>query len=92
MSPHDSSRDLAQWLKETGQRKALKQLRQQIGDAKDERASEEVPKKTRVRWMIYAAILALAYLQYFFADVLLQTNAIRSFFVFLSINGMLPPV
>lgn len=90
--PLDTSRNLAQWLLEGGRRRrkpaqaALQEPRLVEPEPRPRRAG------TRGRWLVYAALTTLAYLQYFWADVLLQVNAIRSLIVFLLVDGGMPPV
>jgi hypothetical protein len=46
----------------------------------------------RIKWPLLAALLAIAYLQYFYADVMLQIAALPAIVFFLLINGQMPPV
>jgi hypothetical protein len=44
------------------------------------------------KWPLFAAVLAIAYLQYFYADVMLQIAALPAVIFFILINGQMPPV
>jgi hypothetical protein len=46
----------------------------------------------RTKWPLLAALLAIAYLQYFYADVMLQIASLPAIVFFLLINGQMPPV
>lgn len=47
---------------------------------------------TRLRWWLYALLASALYLKYFFADVELQLNAVRSLLILLLVDGAPPPV
>jgi hypothetical protein len=46
----------------------------------------------KIKWPLLCALTALAYLQYSYADVLLQVLSLPLVIVFVLVNGQLPPV
>ena len=46
----------------------------------------------RAKWPLLVALSACAFLQYFYMNVFLSIDAVRSLIVFVLVNGALPPV
>src|SRR6266404_2788330 len=46
----------------------------------------------RARWPLLVALSACAFLQYFYMNVFLSIDSVRSLIVFVLVNGALPPV
>jgi hypothetical protein len=93
----DTSRNLARWLQEAGRR-----------TGRAAAASSEVEGKPgathswlsgaidrgleRAKWPLLVALSACAFLQYFYMNVFLSIDSVRSVIVFVLVNSMLPPV
>lgn len=94
MNSDDNPADLARWLQEAARRRQppLADLQDELQKSGEHPQPRKLPPWTRIRWSVYALITAIAYLQYFYTDVMLQINAIRPLIVLLFVNGMLPPV
>lgn len=83
--PADAGRDLAQWLRESASRRAVSPQASDIGWPSLERRDAAATFKAR-RALILSTLLSLAYLQYFFIDVLLQIESLRSLVVFVPLK------
>jgi hypothetical protein len=91
----DTSRNLARWLQEAGRRTRRKSKTLSTDpNAAEPRESAGPAKgaKAYARWPILLGVLALAFLQYFYASTYLDIESIRSLIVFVLVNGQLPPV
>lgn len=80
----DPSEDLAEWLRDSGHR------RRPVREAADANAADNsaeqtcrVPSVSRLNSIFLAALLTVAYLQYYFLDTLLEIESMRSIIVFL---------
>lgn len=88
----DSTRNLARWLQEAGHRKkapapaAPEPAPQAAHPPASRRSLSFVRGMSSGRWLALAAVTVLAYLQYFFADTLLQISALPYVVCFLPIN------
>jgi hypothetical protein len=83
-SEWEPSEELAQWLVESGRRRSPLRLPPVVVEPKAPQAlSRDVPTAGVLTRIILVALLAVAYLQYFFADALLQIAKLRSVIVFL---------
>ena len=93
--PNDSGKYLAQWLKESARRT------RQPASSDPEPAAPELPIAQesafqsllgRAKWPLIAVLIAIAYLQYFYVDVMVQIAALPAIIFFILINGQMPPV
>ena len=93
--PNDSGKFLAQWLKESARRT------RQPASPDPQLAAPELPIVEesavqsllgRAKWPLIAFLIAIAYLQYFYADVMVQIAALPAIIFFILINGQMPPV
>src|SRR2546428_1836864 len=93
--PNDSGKFLAQWLKESARRT------RQPSSADLQPAAAELPIVQesavqsllgRAKWPLIAALVAVAYLQYFYVDVMVQIASLPAMIFFILINGQMPPV
>jgi hypothetical protein len=83
----DSTRNLAKWLQEAGQRKAAPaQAEPAARQAEPRRTLSVVRGMSSGRVLALAAVTALAYLQYFFTDALLQISSLPYVVFFLKLN------
>jgi hypothetical protein len=92
----DTSRNLARWLQEAGRRTRCAAASSDVEgkpgathswlDGAMDRALE------RARWPLLVALSACAFLQYFYMNVFLSIDSVRSLIVFVLVDGMLPPV
>jgi hypothetical protein len=85
----DSTRNLAKWLQEAGQRKAAPapaQAEPAARQAEPRRTLSVVRGMSSGRVLALAAVTALAYLQYFFTDALLQISSLPYVVFFLRLN------
>jgi len=46
----------------------------------------------RAKWPLIAVLIAIAYLQYFYVDVMVQIASLPAIIFFILINGQMPPV
>jgi hypothetical protein len=84
-SEWEPSEELAQWLVESGRRRSPLRVAPVVAEpTAREAVSRDVPSAGVWTRIILVALLAVAYLQYFFADALLQIAKLRSVIVFLS--------
>src|SRR5882762_3728089 len=97
--PNDSGKFLAQWLKESARRT------RQRASSDPQRAPQPVASALpaaqesafqsllgRAKWPLIAVLVAVAYLQYFYVDVMVQIAALPAIIFFILINGQMPPV
>jgi len=93
--PNDSGKFLAQWLKESARRT------RRPSSSDPQPAAPAIPiaqKRTlrsaleRAKWPLIAVLVAVAYLQYFYVDVMVQIAALPAIIFFILINGQMPPV
>ncbi len=91
----DTSRNLARWLQEAGRRTkraASSDVEGKPGAARSSRNGATDGGLERAKWPLLVALSACAFLQYFYMNVFLSVDAVRSLIVFVLVNGMLPPV
>lgn len=81
----DSTRNLAKWLQEAGQRKVAP-TPADPAPAAPRRTVSIVQGMSTGRFLALAAVTALAYLQYFFTDALLQISSLPYVVFFLKVN------
>jgi hypothetical protein len=94
--PNDSGRFLAQWLQEAGRRARRSSNTVEPGATAAPVKSQAPQGATRsvlerMKWPLIAAFVAMAYLQYFYADVMVQIGSLPAIIFFVLINGQLPP-
>jgi hypothetical protein len=101
--PHE---DLSDWLQEVGKRRFSRQTGHvdisvestplPVEMAVPAPAAPEAPrpaaKRPTGKWLAISAVGAVAYLQFFYADVLLQIAKAPAIIFFVLINGQLPPL
>ena len=96
--PNDSGEHMAQWLQEAARRTrplfsaepepgTLAAVEQTLSAQSANRSALE-----RAKWPLLAAVVAIAYLPYFCADVMLQIASLPAMIFFILINGQMPPV
>jgi hypothetical protein len=95
--PNDSGEHLAQWLKEAGRRarRSSNVVEPETVAAPVNIPTPQTPVRSmleRAKWPLITAFVAIAYLQYFYADVMLQIGSLPAIIFFVLINGQLPPV
>ena len=93
--PNDSGQFLAQWLKESARRTR----RPSSSDLQPVIPATPIAQKSTLRsvlehakWPLIAVLVAVAYLQYFYVDVMVQIAALPAIIFFILINGQMPPV
>jgi hypothetical protein len=95
--PNDSGEHMAQWLQEAARRTrptssanlepgTLAAVEQTLSPQSASRSALE-----RAKWPFLAAVVAIAYLPYFCADVMLQIASLPAMIFFILINGQMPP-
>ena len=93
--PNDSGKFLAQWLKESALRT------RQPASSDPQPAAPELPIVQesafqlllgRAKWPLIAFLVAIAFLQYFYVDVMVQIASLPAMIFFILINGQMPPV
>jgi len=93
--PNDSGKFLAQWLKESARRT------RQPASPDPQPAAPELPIVQesafqsllgRAKWPLIAFLVAIAFLQYFYVDVMVQIASLPAMIFFILINGQMPPV
>jgi len=92
----DTSRNLARWLQEAGRRTRCAAASSGV-DGKPSAARSGLDGAMdkhleRAKWPLLVALSACAFLQYFYMNVFLAVDSVRSLIVFVLVNGMLPPV
>jgi len=93
--PNDSGKFLAQWLKESARRtRQPASLDPQPVPSALPIAQESAVQSLlgRAKWPLIAVLVAVAFLQYFYADVMLQIASLPAMIFFILINGQMPPV
>ena len=94
--PNDSGKFLAQWLKESARR-----TRQPASSDRRQPAAPALPIAQesavqsmlgRAKWPLVAVLVAIAFLQYFYVDVMVQIASLPAMIFFILINGQMPPV
>jgi hypothetical protein len=90
-TPPADDQDLAHWLREAGRRRPPAKV--EVGAATlPGQPSRRARRRTRVLVPILAGVTALAYLQYFYVDVMLQIYSLQHLIVFILVDGLPPPV
>ena len=80
----EPSQDLARWLQEAGRRQHVRGQTSTVSEDLDRgRKAAALSCAGALRRPLILALLALSYLQYFFADVSLKIMSLHSFIVFL---------
>jgi hypothetical protein len=92
----DTSRDLARWLQEAGRRTRCAAASSDV-EGKPSAAHSCLDGAMnkgleRAKWPLLVALSACAFLQYFYMNVFVAIDSVRSLIVFVLVNGMLPPV
>jgi len=89
--PPAEDQDLAQWLREAGRRRAPAKV--EVGAATlPGQPSRRAKRRNRLLIPVLAGVTALAYLQYFYVDVMLQIYSLQHLIVFILVDGLPPPV
>jgi hypothetical protein len=95
--PNDSGEHMAQWLQETARRTrppSSADLEPGTLAAVEQTPSPQSASRSaleRAKWPFLAAVVAIAYLPYFCADVMLQIASLPAMIFFILINGQMPP-
>ena len=93
--PYDSGEHLAQWLQEAARRT------QRPSSPDPQPAAPPIPiaKESavqsvlgRAKWPLIAVLVAIAFLQYFYVDVMVKIGSLPAMIFFILINGQMPPV
>src|SRR5882724_5825095 len=93
--PNDSGKYLAQWLKESARRT------RQPASSDPQPAAPALPIAQesavqsvlgRAKWPLIAILVTVAFLQYFYVDVMVQIASLPAMIFFILINGQMPPV
>jgi len=93
--PNDSGQFLAQWLKESARRTrcpSSSDLQPVIPATPIAQKSTLRSVLERAKWPLIAVLVAIAFLQYFYADVMVQISSLPAIIFFILINGQMPPV
>jgi len=93
--PNDSGQYLAQWLKESARRTRRPSSSDlQPGTPATPIAQQSTLRSVldRAKWPLIAALIAIAYLQYFYVGVMVQIASLPAIIFFILINGQMPPV
>jgi hypothetical protein len=93
--PNDSGKFLAQWLQESARR-----TRHPVcSDPQPAPSALPIAQESavqsvlgRAKWPLIAILVAVAFLQYFYADVMVQIASLPAMIFFILINGQMPPV
>ena len=92
--PNDSGKFLAQWLKESARRTR----RPSSPDLQPAAPATPIARSAirsvleRAKWPLIAVLVTIAYLQYFYVDVMVQIASLPAIIFFILINGQMPPV
>ena len=96
--PNDSGKFLAQWLKESA-RRTRRPSSSDLQPATPATPAAPIAQQSaiqsvlgRAKWPLIAVLVAIAYLQYFYVDVMVQIAALPAIIFFILINGQMPPV
>src|SRR6267378_7879855 len=96
--PYDSGEHMAQWLQEAARRTRRPSSADLEPGTFAAAAQTPSPQSAipsvleRAKWPLFALLVAIAYLQYFYADVMLQIASLPAMIFFILINGQIPPV
>jgi len=93
--PNDSGKFLAQWLQESARR-----TRHPVSsDPQPAPTALPIAQESavqsvlgRAKWPLMAVLVAIAFLQYFYVDVMVQIASLPAMIFFILINGQMPPV
>ena len=89
--PPSDDQDLALWLREAGRRRTPAKV--EVGAATlPGQPSRRAKRRSRLLLPVLTGITALAYLQYFYVDVMLQIYSLQHLIVFILVDGLPPPV
>jgi hypothetical protein len=93
--PNDSGTYLAQWLQEAARRTQ----RPSSSDLQPGTPATPIAQKSALRsvldhakWPLIAVLVAIAFLQYFYVDVMVRIGSLPAMIFFILINGKMPPV
>jgi hypothetical protein len=92
--PNDSGKYLAQWLQEAARRTR----RPSSSDLQPGTPATPIAQRSirsvleGAKRPLIAGLLAIAYLQYFYVDVMVQIASLPAMIFFILINGQMPPV
>ena len=96
--PNDSGKFLAQWLKESA-RRTRRPSSSDLQPATPATPAAPIAQQSaiqsvlgRAKWPLIAVLVAIAYLQYFYVDVMVQIASLPAIIFFILINGQMPPV
>jgi len=96
--PCDSGEHMAQWLQEAARRTRPSSSADLELGTPAAAVQSPTPQSSirsaleRAKWPLFAAVVAIAYLPYFYADVMLQIASLPAMIFFILINGQMPPV
>jgi len=96
--PNDSGKFLAQWLKESA-RRTRRPSSSDLQPATPATPATPIAQQStlrsvldRAKWPLIAVLIAIAYLQYFYVDVMVQIASLPAMIFFILINGQMPTV
>ena len=93
--PNDSGKYLAQWLKEAARRtRCSSSAELQPGAPATPIAQKSTLRSVldRAKWPLITVLVTIAFLQYFYVDVMVQIASLPAMIFFILINGQMPPV
>ena len=93
--PNDSGKFLAQWLKESARRMRHPASSDPQPAAPALPIAQESAVQSvlgRAKWPLIAILVTVAFLQYFYVDVMVQIGSLPAMIFFILINGQMPPV
>jgi len=93
--PNDSGKYLAQWLQESARRTRCPSSSElQPGTPATPPAQKSALRSVldRAKWPLISVLVAIAFLQYFYVDVMVQIASLPAMIFFILINGQMPPV
>ncbi|MDQ5850303.1 MAG: hypothetical protein M3544_15200 [Pseudomonadota bacterium] len=94
------NKDLSDWLQEVGKRRFSRQSGhvevptppRQVETPVQPEPPRPAERRPTGKWLAISAVAAVAYLQFFYADVLLQIAKAPAIIFFVLVNGQLPPL
>src|SRR6267378_2038727 len=97
--PNDSGKFLAQWLKESARRTRQPASSDPQPAPQAAAPALPIPQESavqsllgRAKWPLIAILVTIAFLQYFYVDVMVQIASLPAMIFFILINGQMPPV
>jgi len=91
--PNDSGKYLAQWLQESARRMRCPSSSDlQPGTPATPLAQKSALRSVldRAKWPLISVLVAIAFLQYFYVDVMVQIASLPAMIFFILINGQMP--